>query len=294
MNKEQFYTFIDQKPDTQMLVSVLQQYPYFVAARVLMLLSHTDRNNPDHAKTFSQVSAIVTDRKRLFNLLNPIVLVQSENVSSEKVDAHTAESVLLGTTEATLTLVDESGSAEQVLTIEAEPEANSQHQTELLDLGEYAQPANEEKGEKEHKSPESTFIDAQLYTLEIPSDFIDDGNYQSLMPNWAKQSEKAPDTTTEAIQPDTNQQNLIDAFIEANPRIVPPDPKEVRTENEDISLPSLQEPDDLISEPLARIYFAQGLMDKAISIYEKLSLKFPEKSFYFAGQIEKIRGQKPN
>ncbi len=294
MNKEQFYACIDQKPDTQMLDSVLQHYPYFVAARVLMLLSHTDRNNPDYTKTFSQVSAIVTDRKRLFNLLNPIVSVQPENVGSEKKDANTTESMLLGTTEATLTLVDESGSAEQVLTIEAEPEANSQHQTDLLDLGEYAQPANEEKGNKEHKPPESTFIDAHLYTLEIPSDFIDDGNYQSLMPSWAKQSEKAPDTTTEAIQPDTNQQNLIDAFIETNPRIVPPDPKEARTENEDISLPSLQEPDDLISEPLARIYLAQGLMDKAISIYEKLSLKFPEKSIYFAGQIEKIRGQKPN
>jgi DNA-binding SARP family transcriptional activator len=45
----------------------------------------------------------------------------------------------------------------------------------------------------------------------------------------------------------------------------------------------------MLSEKLANIYIKQGYYDKAISAYKKLSLKYPEKSDYFAEQIEKLR-----
>lgn len=81
--------------------------------------------------------------------------------------------------------------------------------------------------------------------------------------------------------------DLIDQFIKNNPKIKPP---QILHENqEDISLSSLTEPEDLVTEPLAQIYLSQGLSEKAISIYEKLSLKYPEKSSYFAGQIQEIK-----
>ena len=46
---------------------------------------------------------------------------------------------------------------------------------------------------------------------------------------------------------------------------------------------------EFMTETLAQIYIKQAYYDKAIEAYEKLSLKYPKKNTYFAGQIEKIK-----
>jgi hypothetical protein len=85
-----------------------------------------------------------------------------------------------------------------------------------------------------------------------------------------------------------SQAELIDKFIIANPRIEPNRDKVV-VPNEDISKPFVEESGGLVTETLAKIYLNQGYYSKAMDIYEKLSLKFPEKSSYFASQIEKVK-----
>ena len=84
------------------------------------------------------------------------------------------------------------------------------------------------------------------------------------------------------------QADLIDRFIMTNPRIEPKTEKTV-VHNEDLSRPYTEEQGVFVTETLAKIYLTQGYYSKAIDIYEKLCLKFPEKSDYFAAQIEKIR-----
>jgi hypothetical protein len=52
---------------------------------------------------------------------------------------------------------------------------------------------------------------------------------------------------------------------------------------------SIEKSDEIISEGLANILVKQGHIDDAISMYRKLILNFPDKSAYFALQIEKIK-----
>lgn len=80
---------------------------------------------------------------------------------------------------------------------------------------------------------------------------------------------------------------LIDRFLAANPRIVP-DREYISDGSAAMKSISLDE-DELFSETLAKIYIGQEHFEKAILTYEKLCLKYPEKSIYFVGQIEKIK-----
>lgn len=84
-----------------------------------------------------------------------------------------------------------------------------------------------------------------------------------------------------------NGEDLIDQFITNPPDIPRPTmpPRGEKVEIEDKSVSSVIESEELASETLAEIYVAQGYYDKAIKVYSKLSLKYPEKSSYFADQI---------
>lgn len=100
-----------------------------------------------------------------------------------------------------------------------------------------------------------------------------------------------PAKSDEVIQPKAGQKpksdDLIDNFIKQEPRITPS--KSTFYSPINMARKSIQEPEDIVSETLAKIYAAQGNFDKAISFYEKLSLKFPEKSAYFAALIEDLK-----
>jgi hypothetical protein len=95
-------------------------------------------------------------------------------------------------------------------------------------------------------------------------------------------------------QTDTSQNYLIDQFLRNAPSIKPDESK--MQDTEDISEESVRTDDQLLTETLAGIYLQQGYYEKAIRAYEKLSLKFPEKSTYFATRIEEIKAEmdKPN
>ncbi|MBC2844597.1 hypothetical protein [Winogradskyella flava] len=92
-------------------------------------------------------------------------------------------------------------------------------------------------------------------------------------------------------QPLKDKLSIIDKFISENPKIKPvasytPKPRLINND-EGVS-------DSLMTETLARIYLEQKNYDKAIQSYKILSLKYPEKSSFFADQIKLIKELKDN
>ena len=80
-------------------------------------------------------------------------------------------------------------------------------------------------------------------------------------------------------------EEIIDTFLqERDLRIVA---EEGEPDGEVRLAPDWDEEDELVSEELAEIYLAQGLRERALAIYRKLSLRNPEKSVYFAELIRK-------
>ena len=106
----------------------------------------------------------------------------------------------------------------------------------------------------------------------------------------APSSAKSPlGSTTETTKPSTNLDKfgLINQFIEKQPSISRPkqefySPERAMKRSEEFST-------SIVTETLANIFRTQGHFEKAIISYQKLQLKFPEKSAYFASLIEQIK-----
>ncbi len=85
------------------------------------------------------------------------------------------------------------------------------------------------------------------------------------------------------------QREIIESFIRSEPRISALNRTQKESETaRDLSEKSIR-PAGMVSENLANIFIRQGKVDKAVEMFEKLILKYPEKKAYFAGRIEDLK-----
>jgi hypothetical protein len=92
------------------------------------------------------------------------------------------------------------------------------------------------------------------------------------------------------IEEQQEQLEIINQFINSEPRISNSRDKEVAITQEDLStIKGGDFGDHVISETLVEILLNQGKKERAIEVLKKLIWKFPQKKAYFAAQIEDLK-----
>jgi len=258
--------------DTLALTNLIRTFPFFQTAHLLLLYNLRKFDEEVFGHQLRESAIFVADRKVLFNFLqgnlpgSPQIQhaeqkqtkVIEKTIKDEPLDFHVEEN-------------------KPILIIDAIPDSETKHKkgirAELLEIDETPDRSLDE--DKPSRIIEPT-ITAE--PLKRPStEAIDISENEPMHIN---------DSSEITIQP--SQFDIIDKFIEENPAFKP-NKIDQNGQHEDVSKGSITESEDLATETLALIYTSQKLFPKAISVYEKLILKFPEKSTYFASRIKDLK-----
>ncbi len=232
------------------LKEIVEEYPYFQTAQLLYTYNLYTQSNFRFAGYLKTCAIYANDRAVLYQLLNPTILPsKTPELTTTSETTDSENSSLFELTEE-----NQITEAEFPLLLSLHPTQDESADFDLLSF----------------EQPDSYY---QLEEITLIPDTID--------------SNVQPET----IEPKVEEKiDLIDRFIKVNPSIQPRK-ENIPIRNEETALKDAleYENDEYITETLSRIYLKQGHYQKAIDSFNRLSLKFPEKSVYFAQQIEEIK-----
>jgi len=263
MDKHIFFNLLEKgskgnqaNPDE--LYELVRKYPYFSAVRSVLLQQLFITDKDLFKRELPQHALFISDRRYFTSIISEI---ENQNIPSNKVEVKT-----------------------ETPKVELKPENIDVKPTE-----ETLPKTPKKRGRPRKKSSDTES------TLELLGN--DEKPTKTIIPD--SKPTPADDTDIlELIQSDNGTGaepiDLIEKFIAEQPKIPRPETPPRGADSDgvvDISINSVIEPDELATETLAEIYALQGYIDKAISVYEKLRLKYPEKSSYFADQIQKLKKQ---
>lgn len=282
-----------------------EKYPYFQTAQLLRIknLHNLDPGKVKPALNFT--ASYVTDRKILYYLLHPIQVQtevndeSAENISEfkttfpEKEVKDTIQENISDTLENQISYRDTHNNDE--IDFSTSIDIKKEY-GEGIELDEYVVLINKTDADFVEFIPDEkvkskgveneTSTEPKKTTNKPDTQKIEEDDILTLI-NKGVSHDKLESTGSDLSEKQKKKNALIDNFIKSNPKIKPA--RETDEKTEDISLNSVLEDDHLITDTLANIYLKQGNYAKAIFAYEKLSLKYPEKSAYFAGQIAEIK-----
>ena len=258
------------------LEALLNRYPYFQAAQILFLKVLYLSQNNRFSQELKHRSIYIPNYKQFYKYLNNWAEFRKDLLPKEA----------------------EPGSAADTSPTASRSEVSLSENV----TGIFSQPIElfEEEQESQHTSPSLTAKKAVSSLQTELQDAFNTYRLEDIFPEEetlslgeiAGELKKKKKTEASSASPAENAASksaLIDKFILEQPSLPKGQLEEV--DDRDLSAESYQEKDDLFSETLAKIYIKQKLYEKAITTYIKLSLKYPEKSVYFANRIEKIKDQ---
>ena len=89
--------------------------------------------------------------------------------------------------------------------------------------------------------------------------------------------------------PGSDKSKLIESFLAKGATFKAPSPDEPNIPGIDLAEKAVAISDEIVTEKFANLLLRQLKYKEAIESFEKLSLKFPEKSIYFAARIEEVK-----
>ncbi len=295
--------------DANQLNEVLAEYPYFQSVRSLYLKSLYLQKSTEYNQELKKTAAYTLDRDILFEFIvssdfvsyKPLQTAEETEPESivENVEEIVQEEEVVIPPKETSTVIKsllqsitilEHENEEDKINIEVKPTED------LITLAPAETPIEPETTIADDNNQENAEIEKLEEKLEIGKPLTFSENEKFSFQEWLQiaktkpiDRENDPILTESEAKIDSDKQkklDLIDKFIETNPKISPtkkPTSTPVNIEN------SIQENSSLMTETLAKIYLEQKKYQKAIQAYEILILKYPEKSSFFADQILDIK-----
>lgn len=298
-----------QESDSPQLKQLIEKYPYFQSVRSLYLKSLYVQESTEYNLELKKTAAHTLDRDILFDFIvspefatyTPIVIDMTEPTAAEESKIPTEEEPQQEAPEPKLTSTAIKSLLQSITFHETDDKEEIQDPVEetptevVIESEEVIAevPIVTTLEEKETVQQEIEKLEEKL-EIGKPLNFSE--NEKLSFQEWLQLSKIKPiDRENDSILTDLEQKSdiekqkkieLIDKFIETNPKIVPTKKPTVTPANIDTSV---QENSSLMTETLAKIYLEQKKYQKAIQAYEILILKYPEKSSLFADRISNIK-----
>ena len=262
------------------LDNIVQEYPYFQAARILQLKVLHSEGNYRYNKALKLAAVHILDRSVLYDFIHSKAVVPDISVLQQELN-EIKKAVQRQEIKDTFTISNSNyqPTAPQVPKSIFEEDIFSEKFIRQGDI-------------------ESILVYKEELTNTIPEppkerSTVVLGNKVDSISDWLKNiSEKEVNQETDYKDDKVAEKfRLIDKFLETNPKI---EPSKEYTSNVNLANEVKTDPAQLMTETLAQVYANQKKYKQAIQAYEILILKNPEKSAYFASQIQNIKNLQQN
>ena len=259
------------------LRTVLEEYPFFQAARAVRLKALKNENSLHYNKELKVTAAYTVDRSVLFDFITSEAFNQNEIANQIRQQDHYQKNIPV--------FDPEEVKPETNLSLDQALKMKVRESEQVFDPELFSK--QEDKKESDKKAEGSEKKGKEEDTLHLGSPLSFDRNENHSFTEWLKLTTAKPVAREEDEIDDEDKSRkfeLIDEFISKNPKITPS--KSAKKAN--LAHESMAAPEALMTETLARVYLEQKNYKKAIQAYKILILKNPEKSGFFADQIRAI------